>query len=225
MPCQNSDLLYSLSNETGTHRLLALLPYTSNIGRGSVGRDILCFLLPDDEDEDDESFGSEGVVGTLPVDALLVNHFVGFDRNWVKPIDGDVDLAKPGDDGGWFGLNESLVDSEFNVPFLFGAISALLPRFSVVVRKSWRVVSTWLACNASSGAIMSKIGLFKAAPGTTCMPCCRTGCAAHDYGGNMEVETKLQMRNQLCLLATDFQLKPPSSPLPIPDAPLSGATE
>ena len=54
------------------------------------------------DDEDDETFGSDVVEGTFPVDALLVNHLVGFVRSCAKPSDGDVDLDSPGDDGGWW---------------------------------------------------------------------------------------------------------------------------
>jgi hypothetical protein len=189
----------------------------------------LCFLLLPDDDED-ETFGSDVVEGTLPVDALLVNHFVGFVRSCAKPMDGDVDLASPGDDGGWwwwgFGLNESLVDNDPNVAFLFGAIS---PRFlvPVVIVVSWSCYRTWvvcwLVCNANSGAIMSSRGPL----GTTTrsipwVPCCRREYAALDYEGNMEVEEQVATRNQL---VTDFEPQRPSSPPCDTRCPLSGATE
>ena len=54
---------------------------------------------PPPDDNDDKTF-SDVAEGTLPVDALLVNHFVDFVRSCAKPVDGDMDLASPGDDGG-----------------------------------------------------------------------------------------------------------------------------
>ena len=116
------------------------------MGRGSVGREILCFLVAGEDcsppplgsPEDDEG---DVVAGILPVDALRVNHFVGLLRNWVK--DGDADRI-PGDPGGILGLRESLVDSEFIVAFLFGAIFVFvfwsLPSRVRYLRKSSRRV-------------------------------------------------------------------------------------
>jgi hypothetical protein len=42
--------------------------------------------------------------GNLEVDALLVNHFVGFERNWEKP-EGEFERVVPGDDAE--GIRES----------------------------------------------------------------------------------------------------------------------
>lgn len=79
-----------------THLLLWLVEYASKIGRGSVGLEILGFLAP----ELKLTRASAVVVGTLLADTLRVNHFVGFDRNWVKP-EGDVERTAFGDGGGF----------------------------------------------------------------------------------------------------------------------------
>lgn len=63
--------------------------YVSSMGRGSVGRDILCFLA--------EELLVLGSVATPPLslgfELLRVNHLVGRVKNWVKPPD-DGELAR-----------------------------------------------------------------------------------------------------------------------------------
>lgn len=36
---------------------------------------------------------------TLPVDAFRLNHFPGFEKNWDKPPEGEVDRGKDGEGG------------------------------------------------------------------------------------------------------------------------------
>jgi hypothetical protein len=85
-----------------THRLP--VAYPSNIGLGSVGLEILCFLAPAlptllvlpspdppggvGEEDDGE--------GTLDADAERTNHDFGFAKNWARPDEGDAER----DDGG-----------------------------------------------------------------------------------------------------------------------------
>jgi hypothetical protein len=74
-------------------------------GLGSVGRDILGFrpvelVLP--------LGGSVAPADNAPLEGLRLNHFPGFVKKFVNPLEGEVDRGSPGeggpDDGeGWVG--------------------------------------------------------------------------------------------------------------------------
>ena len=66
------------------------------------------------------------LLGILPVEELLLNHFVGF-RSWEKAEEGDADRP-PGDAGGP-GDKESPVEREVSVAPLFGGISSWVSGF------------------------------------------------------------------------------------------------
>lgn len=51
-----------------------------------MGREILCFLPPERL-----GLGSKLVGGGFEADALRLNHFEGFVRNWVKPDEGEAE--------------------------------------------------------------------------------------------------------------------------------------
>ena len=92
--------------------MLAPPVYPSIIGRGSVGLEILCFLPPAEVMLGRVSLAP---AGAFEPETLRLNHFEGFDKNCVKPEEGDVDREAAGE-GGAFGLSESCV------PVRLGAI-------------------------------------------------------------------------------------------------------